>query len=135
MKIKREYEIKRSWETERSKEVFEQESEKNMSKKENKKSENNGEVESLIQKEIQKENDKRREKEESKEEEEESFCVKQKDVRVAYCSNQLLLEPEYKKICFATNDVNFFLPSIGVSISQKFKDEFAKDVRSGLPTI
>ena len=45
-----------------------------------------------------------------------------------------MLELEYKKICFATNDVNFSLPSVD-SFSQKFKDEFAKDVPSGLPTI
>ena len=75
----------------------------------------------------------KREKKESKKEEEESFCVKQKDVRVAYSCNQPLLELEYKKIYFSTNDVNFSLSNVDY-FSQKFKDDFAKDVPSGLPT-
>ena len=80
-------------------------------KNKNEKSGNNGEVGSSINKEIQKENEERKEKE-SEKEEEGRFCVKQKDVRVAYSSNQPLLELEYKKIFFATNDVNFSLPSV-----------------------
>ena len=56
-------------------------------------------------------------------------------MRVAYSSNQPLLELEYKKICFVTNDLNLSFPSVVDSFSQKFKDEFAKDVPSGLPTI
>ena len=134
MKIKREYEIKRSCETERSKEKVEQPRENNneserkvriyveasenkstMSEKENEKSENNGEVESSIKKEIQKEK-----------EEEESFCVKQKDVRVACSSNQPSLELEYKKINFATTDINLSLPNVDVSLQQGFEKEFPK---------
>ena len=132
MKIKREYENKKSCETERSKENDEKKSEKEkVREKENEKSENNGEVESPIKKEIQKENDKRKDKEESKEkEEEESFCVKQRDMRVLYCSNQPLLELECKKICFATNEINFSLPSVNVSLLHKFKEEFPKTVHN-----
>ena len=89
LKMKRENEIKRSCETERSKKklwkkkcekkkVSEKESKKG---KENEKSENNGEVDNSRKNEIQKEKEERKEKEEEKV----SFCVKQSDVRVAYC--------------------------------------------------
>ena len=53
-------------------------------------------------------------------------------MRVASSFNQPLLELEYKKICFVTNDLNSSFPSVVDSFSQKFKDEFTKDVPSGL---
>ena len=51
-------------------------------------------------------------------------------MRVVYCSNQPLLELEYKHICFATNDINFSLPSVDVSLMQKFEEEFSKTVNN-----
>ena len=72
-----------------------------------------------------KENEERKEKEE-----EESYCVKQRDVTVAYCSNQPFLKLEYKKICFSTNDINLSLPSVDVSLMQEFEEEFPKTINN-----
>ena len=77
-----------------------------------------------------KENKERKEKEE-----EDSCCVKQRDVRVTYCSNQPLLELEYKKICFATNDVNLSLPSVDVFLMQEFEEEFLETVNNTMANI
>ena len=103
-------------------------------RKENEKSENVGQAQSSRKKEIQKEKEERKEKEE-KEEEKVSFCAKQSDVRVAYCSNQPLFILLNKEACFAINDLNLSFPSVVVSLSQKFEDEFPNDVPRRLPSI
>ena len=112
-----------------------EESEKDEKSEKRKGSENNGEVDSSRKEEIQKENEERKEKEESKEEEKESFCAKQSDVRVAYCSNQPVLVLVNKEACLVTNDLNLSFPSIIVSFPHKIEDKFANDVLSGLPPI
>ena len=54
---------------------------------------------------------------------------------VAYCSNQPLFVLVNKEACLATNDLNISFPSVVISLSHKFEDEFPKDIPSGIPPI
>ena len=40
------------------------------------------------------------------------------------------MELECKQICFATNDINFSLPSVTVSLIQEYEEEFPKTVQN-----
>ena len=41
----------------------------------------------------------------------------------------------YKEVCFNTNELDKFLPSVVVSLLQEYEDVFPNDVPSGLPHI
>ena len=105
MKLKRDNELKKNYETENSKKIDEKESEKKRKSAKNK-----------------------------KKEKQVSFYAKASDVKSAFYTNQPVFVLLYKEACFNTNELNESLPSV-VFLLQEYEDMFPNDVPNGLPPI
>jgi len=64
-----------------------------------------------------------------------SFYAKVSDVKSAFYTNQPIFVLLYKEACFNTNELDEYLPSVVVSLLQKYEDVFPNDVPSGFPPI
>ena len=64
-----------------------------------------------------------------------SFYAKASDVKSASYTNQPIFVLLYKEACFNTNKLDESLPSVVVSLLQKYEDVFPNDMPSGLPPI
>jgi hypothetical protein len=64
-----------------------------------------------------------------------SFYAKASDGKSVFYTNQLIFVLLYKEACFNTNKLDESLPSVVVSLLQKYEAVFPTDVPSGLPPI
>ena len=125
MKLKRENELKKNCVTESSKRDDEKESERKKEIEQKKESEKKKEIEKKRQS----------QENESKTKKQASFYAKASNVKSAFDTNQPIFVLLYKEVCFNTNKLDEFLPSIVVSLLQEYEDVFPNDVPSGFPPI
>ena len=63
------------------------------------------------------------------------FMLRRVMSRMLFIQTSLYLYSCTKRVCFNTNELDEFLPSVVVSLLQEYEDKFTNDVPSGLPPI
>ena len=64
-----------------------------------------------------------------------NFSAKEAQIRSAYFTNKMMILLVYKEAYFNTNDLDFAIPSVVVSLLLEFDDVFPEDIPSGLPPL
>jgi hypothetical protein len=64
-----------------------------------------------------------------------NFYAKRAQIRSVFFINKLRILLVYKEAYFNTNDLDFVIPSMTVSLFQEFDDVFLEDIPNGLPPL
>jgi len=64
-----------------------------------------------------------------------NFYAKGSQIRYAFFTNKPMILLVYKEAYFNTNDLDLAIPSMVVSLMQKFDDVFPEDIPNGLPPL
>jgi hypothetical protein len=64
-----------------------------------------------------------------------NFNAKGSQIRSAFFTNKPMILLVYKKAYFNTNDLDYAIPSVAVSLMQEFDDVFPGDIPNGLPPL
>ena len=64
-----------------------------------------------------------------------NFYAKGSQIRSAFFTNKPMILLVYKEAYFNTNDLDFVIPSMAVSLMQEFDDVFPEDIPNGLPPL
>jgi hypothetical protein len=64
-----------------------------------------------------------------------NFYAREGEVTSVFLTNKPMILLVYKKAYFNTNDLDYIVPSVAISLLQEFEDVFPDDTRSGLPSL
>jgi hypothetical protein len=64
-----------------------------------------------------------------------NFYAKGSQIRSAFFTNKPMILLVYKEAYFNTNDLDYAIPSVAVSLMQEFDDVFPEDIPNGLPPL
>ncbi|KAL3582921.1 hypothetical protein D5086_017253 [Populus alba] len=63
------------------------------------------------------------------------FYAREGEVRSAFFTNKPMILLVYKEVYFNTNDLDYIVPSVAISLLQEFDDVFPDNTPSGLPPL
>jgi hypothetical protein len=64
-----------------------------------------------------------------------NFYAREGEVRSEFFTNKPMILLVYKEAYFNTNDLDYIMPSVAISLLQEFDEMFSDDIPSGLPPL
>jgi hypothetical protein len=64
-----------------------------------------------------------------------NFYTREGEVRSVFFTNKLMVLLVYKEACFNTNEIDYCVSSVAISLLQDFDDLFPDDIPSRLPPL